>query len=292
MGLFNKLKNVLFEEEVVEVPIEEPVKKEPKKEPEEKVLERKRSVIEQNPKKEEPPKKEKDTFKAEKTFDFPVFDEEEFDDVKRVSTPPKKEEPKKNSMSINLFDYDKPKMPPKKEKVGKKVAAEEIKGRAYEAKEKEFDARKFKPSPVISPVYGVLDKNYTKEEISIKKEAKKALDVDEARKKAFGPLEQEITNNMDRNPKEERKKRRYEPEYEEEKSIDDLLEETAFDTIEIPTEYEDEKRKFPEREEYELERLDKKRKPKTEEEIIDSDDTLESDLFDLIDSMYENREDD
>lgn len=34
---------------------------------------------------------------------------------------------------------------------------------------------KFKASPVISPVYGILDKNYTKEEVKEKKKIKEIL---------------------------------------------------------------------------------------------------------------------
>ena len=46
MGLFNKLKNVLFEEEEIEIPVKEEPKKEIKVEPERKTFERKKNVVE------------------------------------------------------------------------------------------------------------------------------------------------------------------------------------------------------------------------------------------------------
>ena len=62
---------------------------------------------------------------------------------------------------------------------------------------------KFKPTPVISPVYGVLDKNYKKEEVveraeenvEMKRPSKK-VDFETVRKKAFGNLTDEIKDNL------------------------------------------------------------------------------------------------
>lgn len=62
---------------------------------------------------------------------------------------------------------------------------------------------KFKASPVISPVYGILDKNYTKEEVREKtddniamKRPSKKVDFETVRKKAFGNLADEIKDNL------------------------------------------------------------------------------------------------
>ena len=62
---------------------------------------------------------------------------------------------------------------------------------------------KFKASPVISPVYGVLDKNYTKEEVKERtedtttmKRPSKKVDFETVRKKAFGNLADEIKDNL------------------------------------------------------------------------------------------------
>lgn len=63
-------------------------------------------------------------------------------------------------------------------------------------KEPEKSKEKFHPSPVISPVYGVLDKNYNTEEKSVADrksidslfvdERKKKIDLDTIRQKAYG----------------------------------------------------------------------------------------------------------
>ncbi len=289
MGFFSKLKNVIFEEEEIEVPVEEPKKEKPIVENSR--VERKRNVYEEE-NHDESIMNDRNLFKAEKTFDFPVFDDREFEEMKQAtSSEPKEEDTPKKTMGINLFDYEKPKA--KKEK-GK---AEEIKGRAYNTKSSDLDNRKFRPSPVISPVYGILDKNYKKEDIVVKKEEKRSFDVDDVRKKAFGTLEDDIERTLmeTKNSSKMEEKREY-----------DLVEETSFDTIDVTKE---EKKKEPSKNKYfdeddvviqndpeleeklNLEVLDEKGKTKTKEEKIENDDTLENDLFDLIDSMYENRED-
>ena len=275
MGIFSKLKNVLFEEEEIEVP----VKEEPKrrvKEPQ--IAEEPPKVVKMTFEEEE--KKEsilsdRELFKAEKTFDFPDFDDEEFASMKQVEEKPK-------SMGINILDHERPKI--KKEPRVEKTP--EIKGRAYAKDVRTTDNQKFRPSPVISPVYGVLDKNYKKEDVIIKEE-KKAINVNDVRKKAFGTLENDLEKTLTKPVKnfydEKPKPKVEEPEIEE-KSIEDLLEETAFDTIEIPKE-ENETKEIPVvNEEQEIEPIDKPKKKVNVEE-----DTIENDLFDLIDSMYEEQ---
>ena len=62
-------------------------------------------------------------------------------------------------------------------------------GKPYEKKEERTG---FKPSPIISPIYGVLDKNYKKEDVKEKRNvhissySRENIDVDDVRKKAFG----------------------------------------------------------------------------------------------------------
>ena len=60
----------------------------------------------------------------------------------------------------------------------------------YERKE---EKTYFKPSPIISPIYGILDKNYKKEDVKEKKEVRlssvgygKNVNVDDIRNKAYG----------------------------------------------------------------------------------------------------------
>jgi len=58
----------------------------------------------------------------------------------------------------------------------------------------------FKPTPIISPIYGILDKNYKKEEVIDKKDrpssyvSRKNVDLDFVRNKAFGGLEEDLKN--------------------------------------------------------------------------------------------------
>ena len=63
----------------------------------------------------------------------------------------------------------------------------------------------FKPSPIISPIYGILDKNYKKEDIVQKREIhltsdyeRRNLTVDDVRKKAYGTLSDDLIDDMDR----------------------------------------------------------------------------------------------
>ena len=60
----------------------------------------------------------------------------------------------------------------------------------------------FTPSPIISPIYGILDKNYKKEEIVTKKEVRlsvastKKVDLDYVREKAYGYLANDISESI------------------------------------------------------------------------------------------------
>ena len=63
----------------------------------------------------------------------------------------------------------------------------------------------FKPSPIISPIYGILDKNYKKEDIVQKREIRltseyerRNLTVDDVRKKAYGTLSDDLIDDMDK----------------------------------------------------------------------------------------------
>lgn len=71
------------------------------------------------------------------------------------------------------------------------------------SKKEEVKPKKFKPTPVISPVYGVLDKNYTKDEVRVSdensyelKRPSRKVDFETVRNKAFGTLTDDIRNNL------------------------------------------------------------------------------------------------
>ncbi len=279
MSIFNKIKDILFNDEEIDEEIveeKEEVKKEVKVEEPEEVLEplkeEKRldfgSDFEDTDdlpivKEKVPEVEERDVFKANNTFNFPVdVDEDDFVPI---------EMPRKNR---NALDFE-----------TKRVDIEK-----YVIKKTEtVEVREvpFKASPIISPIYGVMDKNYKKEDIVVKKKVEvtktqqKNIDLDLARKKAFGTLEDEIEITLDRPYEEFYKEEVTETPLESEeekpiKSIDDLL----IDSMA-------EEREESLQETFKLDEVIKEMK-KSSKELESSND----DLFDLIDSMYESEDED
>ena len=289
MGLFDKIKNILFEEEEVEIPVI--TKEEIDREPVKVVIKEEEETIPERKEEPEMPL----PVKKEKTFDFPIFDEEEFEENKLRST-----------RTSNVLEYERRKKEEHKVDLGTRFDVQ-----SYSQTEPK---KPFRPSPVISPVYGILDKNYKKEDL-LPKDTKKSeqeettIDVDTVRKKAFGTLEDDIERTLN----EPVRVFYDEPVIDETKTIDDLLIQNADVTIPVSEEEdEDTLRKdindiledrpmiedvLPEedfsKESKTLEVLDEVEKSLDEiaEKTKLENDTLESDLFDLIDSMYEQRED-
>lgn len=164
MGLMDKFKNLFTEEVEEEV---KPIKKEVRHV---EIPSAKRETKVEEPEQKVP---EVATPKEEK-FVFPVyFDDKDFDDLEK----PKKEE--------------------------KPVKKELPKVEAYQGAKVQKVERRFEASPIISPVYGILDKNYKKEDISARKEQPtdytrkpKAVTVDDIRNKAFGTLEDDLEDTL------------------------------------------------------------------------------------------------
>lgn len=80
-----------------------------------------------------------------------------------------------------------------------KYVEKEIYNRKSEEKVEEKKA--FKPTPIISPVYGILDKNYHKEDIVSRNDTKPIISdvepsIDSIRNKAYGTLEDELENTL------------------------------------------------------------------------------------------------
>ena len=124
---------------------------------------------------------------------------------------------------------------------------------------KKEEKKIFKPTPIISPVYGVLDKNYHKEDITNKRQVSlsdtASLNIDDVRKKAYGTLEDDLENTMFGSNSILFNKETEKEEVKEETLLKDLT-----DVIELD---EDEK------------------------ETVSENSKDDKDLFDLIDSMYE-----
>lgn len=295
MGLLNKIKGILFEEveedEVASAPKSEEKKPIAEKiEPQRKVEE---PVEKSVPKVTTPVKEEKtenlnerDLFKSDNISPFFDFDEEEFSNMSRVQKP----------KTTNVMEYERKKRVEKRYDMGSfsKIERTEV-----------VEKKKFKPSPIISPVYGILNEDYKPEDIKNKTDnvVNTGLDFNSVRKKAFGEetlsepettyYEESVTVKVKENEEEKQQKV---------KTIDELLEDTADVTINVDdkNDVEDKKNIEVTNDEVEdYERIDedleevttKNDVNKTEMEKVEDDDTLENDLFDLIDSMYDNRED-
>jgi len=256
VDLFNKIKD-MFTEEVDEEPVAKPVKKE--------------------------------MTKVEIPAPAPkvdAFDQDEEEEEKEDTKPVPMVEPKpvvKEKAPVFFDDDDFKELEPKKEEV-KVVAPVEPKkvdkpGLYGVLREEEH---KFKPSKIISPVYGVLGENYDTDDINhtdqpqIKVKPKstyvaksKTPTLDEVRNRAFGTLEDELEDTLTKNG---------------------------------PTIFDEEKDNF-------YTEVKTTKHAKTEEDKLDPDMTLEeldelakkkekdskklegNELFDLIDSMYDDKDD-
>lgn len=262
MSLLDKLKDMFTEEvedddkkEVKEIK-REPIKKEkirveipsPVKKSREELHETKQEIIKEEVKKEDLESEKLENPETKEDYNFPFFDDSDFKEFE-----PKKEE--------------------KKEEPKKELYHGDI-GKAYEPKKEEKHT--FKPTPIISPVYGILDKNYQKEDIHSKSSKPrtyydpKEASVDEIRNKAYGSLEDDIESTLF--GKEEPKHEKVSDDKND--SFDDLLEAELGDT-------KDEKKET---------RVSRNAKettnddaPKEEKHKISDDE-----LFSMIDSMYQN----
>lgn len=173
MGLFDKLKNIFIEDEFDEEPISVPKKIEKLEN-----IEIKENVIEkEKPKDIENTFSDRELLESNEKFKFPIiFEDDDFKDER------------KKTKSINVLERENNKYEP------------EIKREVRPQQKKVF-----KPSPVISPVYGVLDKNYSKDDISSKdgllNDSSLKVDIDSVMKKAYGEdkiMSREEKNKVDK----------------------------------------------------------------------------------------------
>lgn len=193
MKLFDKIKDLFMDEltEEDEIEVEEESTKiyeEPKDvlptvmretiKREEGIKEKKieAPVVDNNKKKEEEVKENLKTDSVKK-FNFPI----DFGD----------EVPKRQERNVNVLEME--------AKENAKKTVELYPKKKEEVKEKP----KFKATPVISPVYGILDKNYKKDEVkektedvAIMKRPSKKVDFETVRRKAFGNLADEIKDTL------------------------------------------------------------------------------------------------
>ena len=235
MGLFDKLKNVFMEDEIDEEPVRSVPKVEEIKKEEPVIQKRERELP------VEDTFSDRELVNSKENFKFPIiFEDEDF------------KEEKKKTKSINVLERENTKY-------------EDLIKRDTKPQKKVF-----KPSLVISPVYGVLDKNYSKEDITTKDGNRvsndNGVDIDTVIKKAYG--EEVVT------------KTREEKREEENKTVDAFKEEeTDIKSLTI-------------------EQAETKANEKEVDDKIASIDELlndtntDDDFYSLVDSMYKNEEGD
>lgn len=288
MKLLNKLKNIFYDEEYVDEPeaeikkVDKVVKKE--KEVEEKPRVEEIKITRDEPKREveevkrvvEEPKKdnnfsERELFRSERTFNFTEFDEDE------VDLPPRRSVLNPEPKVTKRQEVQKPAIPEQ--------------------------PKIFKPSPIISPIYGILDKDYKKDEVVTKTVTKKeepvikdsASTYDTVRRKAYGTLEDELEdtlnsmnkltpevisneiNKIDESVNELDKKT---------SKIEDIISKIESTTSDVSVGELEDKMKLEH-----FDDTDDEEDGNSEIEKTMTNSTLEHDLFNLIDSMYDDKED-
>jgi hypothetical protein len=290
IGLFGKLKNILFvDDESIDDTKEEPilpdyknkieekkeevVVKEVKEEPQtvgsrlnndlKEISSAIEKVIEEE--KEEPVKEE---VKVEKESPFFSFDEEEFKrSISRVARSEAREKenlamPAVKNNTYNTVSNNKPTKYDLPSSVVSSVNSSAHPGR-----------KPFVPSPVISPVYGILDKNYSKEDIVDKRtdrRAKAVDNLDRVRTKAFGAPNVEETKTQEVKPLEEK----------EEVIVNDILEEKEANVIDTTKIVET-------KEEVEIPNIDSKPLDKIDDDTIKYSSPIEEELNNMINNNDE-----
>ena len=303
MGFMDKLKNIFFEEEEDEEVVEEP-----KKEKQEKEV-----VI----KKVEIPKRNRvEEYQTnEEEIDEEINKNEKIPKEKVVKNTEVKKDNRQQELIFDDEDFilEQPKQVPKETSYIKQETyktrenKEVVKTESYYQKEtpkyeytkKEETKKVFTPSPIISPIYGILDKNYKKEEVKEKKEIRLStrptkMDFDSVRNKAFGDLENDLFPSTPVSEEKKKEKEEVNP-----RNINRLYDMTNKDEkpsiekvtlgeadeyfrdlgLAYNTDYKDISKdisdgKIPD---------SSKKKEKKEE-------TLEDNLFDLIESMYDKED--
>ena len=323
MSFINKVKNFFYEdveddEEYERNEIRKREEKERKRleklrEKQRKNEEKERLELSRTEKIEELPKEdlsERELFKSEKTFNFPMnMGDDIFDDtIKMEPVEEIKQETKEYKTSTNIYASKPSKINERYENISK-----------YQ-KEDPSEPKKFKPTPVVSPVYGILDKNYTVEEVVEKNLSKtkeysidkKIVDFDSVRNRAYKELDEEIEKtltgakdifyNLDDDDKKEEAVEEYsEPEHDVDENTtevvitydDEIEDETPTEEIHNEEPVEEKNNTETEEDEDDFSMPDVEipvvKKKRTRRSKIEDEDTEEKeDLFNLIDNMYKD----
>lgn len=293
MGLFGKIKDILFDEETVEIPV---ITKEKNNKKSKKVFEEDEVIIEEIKSDNEEELFDMPKLKVEaeeevrtSSFTFPVFDDDE--DIiettrsKSVREKSEKKDSEKKSYRESFDFLSSTSYRPKKE-----TGRNEKYATGYQTEPK----KPFSPSPIISPVYGILNENYKKEDIITRSESasmrlsSEKFDLDSVRKKAYGTLEDEIELSLSKSKVDEeildevpiKEELTLEDLSDEGISIDDLLIDSEEKVEVIDDEFNLDVYEEDVTEEIDLDYEKMENKEEREEA------NEEEDLFDLIDSLY------
>ena len=297
MSFMNKVKNFFYEdveEEIDEVKREEPKKKfNPfKKESSKEEIEINEEPVVDVKQEANNDLSERELFRAERTFNFPMDLGDEIFDKEETKVEEEKEE-----------------ITPRREPVKQETYTRSIYHNISREEPKKEEKKKFKPSPVISPVYGILDKNYTVDDVVDADKTKefsfdkKIVDFDSVRNRAYGKdLDEELEKTMNSDifynldqeetneelPVEEPSVIITYDEIEEEPVTE--AKEVEFKEPEVKEETPVEEPKVPEEEpeEDDIEPDVKIEKPKKRSKKVKEE--KKEDLFNLIDNMYSENE--
>jgi len=322
MKVFSKLKGIFFDEvdDDEDTPIEEEEIKIKEVAHEDKKVEevKPRPVIIEEEEKEDQldnpiidfsERSERELFRSEKPFTFTELTDDEEDLPPRRSVldlDRKQEEPTR----VNTYQEDYS----SKRNIDLSNTTTSTKS--------ETTTKVFKPSPVISPIYGILDKDYKKEEIKEKSKSvndnmvsSKVTTYDNVRRKAYGTLEDDLedtlnslnglsTNEINEKADEEVVLMNTDDLNDASKTIAEINEKTQkienlINKIEETADEIDRSITIGDLEDT-VELLEERKKEEVKEEVDEepvvedktmTDSTLEHDLFNLIDSMYDDKED-
>lgn len=336
MGVLDKIKNALFEVEYIEV--EEPPKKEKKVKEKPKAKEEHKPIakkivlpgkkedkveeieeeelldedFEIRPKEEAIIEEAKESFKLMDDDDFKVDDDVDYlTEEPEIIEEPKVEVKEEVKVEVN-YPQEKAYSGNRESKPYGMDTSYNVPVHQYGTYERYEERTYFKPSPIISPIYGILDKNYKKEDVREKKDARNNAfsSVDEVRNKAYGrrTKDEEVPETKVEIDDEEDKlmvdlSDKAKPEVKE-VTMGDALEYFQDLGLEYNVDYVDtstEKKVNPKEEKKEEKaEADVKEESKIEETLVEEkedtkeiekiEETKEEDdnLFDLIDSMYQD----
>ena len=293
MGLkskLNKMKSFLFDEEDEE---ERPIKKRPE--------EKKRKVENLEQTKEI-------NIKSAPTIEE-LYMEDESDKIIINDQVGSRIEKKESEFKFPEFDDDDFLVNAKKPEPIVSLTKEEPKRILYQGSKPRDEVKKFKPSPIISPIYGLIDQNGNVNNDGLKtpesSRTEEEVRYEEIRKKAYGIMDKELENTITRLSKktiEEAEKEALENEkLSRVVKNSDASEIGVSEVVNSTTDDEDDDMILPSVNFKEID-VDKERGKVTDKSIKraemeidpgdddDEDDTKEQDLFNLIDTMYQEKE--